>query len=86
MNPFVVNNTMILWGPSFRRSTVIEAPSSNVDALREAFVDGPDPKKVSYQTSLVRVSTGSSYEAVLQYSTIGPTATSIRVGESDKVV
>jgi predicted AlkP superfamily pyrophosphatase or phosphodiesterase len=91
MNPFVVNNTMILWGPGFRAGTVIDAPSSNVDVmptilaslslestnnfdgrvLSEAFRDGPDPRKVEREVRLVKVSAGTSYQAVLQYSTVG---------------
>jgi arylsulfatase A-like enzyme len=91
MNPFVVNNTMILWGPAYRTRTTIAVPSSNVDVmptilaslalevsenlggrvLREAFRDGPDPKKVESETTIARVTKGSNYEAVLQYSTVG---------------
>ena len=91
MNPYVVNNTMILWGPSFKTGVTIAAPSSNVDvmptilaslsleigrnvdgrALREAFRNGPDPKKVEYETRVVKVTNGSGYEAALQYSTVG---------------
>jgi predicted AlkP superfamily pyrophosphatase or phosphodiesterase len=91
MNPFVVTNTMILWGPGFRASTVIDVPSSNVDVmptilaslsipssnkfdgrvLSEAFRDGPEPRKVERETRLVKVSAGTSYQAVLQYSTVG---------------
>ncbi len=33
MNPYVVNNTMILWGPSFKTGVTIAAPSSNVDVM-----------------------------------------------------
>lgn len=33
MNPSVVNNTMILWGPAFKTATVIDAPFSNVDLM-----------------------------------------------------
>jgi arylsulfatase A-like enzyme len=33
MNPYVVNNTMLMWGPGFRRATVVDVPSSNADVM-----------------------------------------------------
>jgi predicted AlkP superfamily pyrophosphatase or phosphodiesterase len=93
MNPYVVNNTMLMWGPGFRRATVVDVPSSNVDvmptilallsldrspaldgrALTESLRDGPDPKQVPFETTMVTTDTGARYGAVLQFSTVGRT-------------
>lgn len=33
MSPFTITNTMILYGPDFRRASVVRVPSSNVDVM-----------------------------------------------------